>query len=187
MAEDESKESEGKSGSPSMLPLILVLLIIPLATMAITQFVVIPQLQAVMGAGAHAAEGSADAGSGAKEKDSGADAGDDDKKREAKLGGMGDSYAFEGLVANLSGTMGTRFIKVSFEVRGEGSDVDQALRLNKSVVLDAIITTLSSESIQSLEVPGGRNRLRLSLIEGINQSLNEDLIDQLYFTEFMIQ
>ena len=54
-------------------------------------------------------------------------------------------------------------------------------------MLDAIITTLSSESIQSLEVPGGRNRLRLSLIDAINQSLNEDLIDQLYFTEFIIQ
>ena len=72
-------------------------------------------------------------------------------------------------------------------MRGKGKSVSDVLKLNKSVVLDAIITILSSQSIQSLEVPGGRNRLRLSLVEGINQALNDDLIDQLYFTEFMIQ
>lgn len=184
MAEDESKE---ESGSPSMLPLIMVLLIIPLATMVITQFVVIPQLQTVMGAEAHSEKDSGDSGSHSKEKDSGGHGGGHGTGKEATLGGAANTYAFEDMVSNLSGTMGTRFIKVSFEVHGEGSNVAQTLRVNKSVVLDAIITTLSSQSIQSLEVPGGRNRLRLSLIEGINQSLNEDLIDQLYFTEFMIQ
>jgi flagellar FliL protein len=183
MAEDESKE---ESGSPSMLPLIMVLLIIPLATMVITQFVVIPQLQTVMGGGAHP-DKDPDDSSHAKEKDSGGHGGSHGAEHEATLGGAKNSYAFDEIVSNLSGTMGTRFIKVSFEVHGEGADVAQTLRVNKSVVLDAIITTLSSQSIQSLEVPGGRNRLRLSLIEGINQSLNEDLIDQLYFTEFMIQ
>ena len=161
-----------------MLPLILALLIIPLATMVITQFVVIPQLQAAMGVEGHSEE---EPVSESKDED------DHDGERQAKLGGQDDSYAFEGLVANLAGTMATRFIKVSIEVRGKGQGVSDVLKLNKSVVLDAIITILSSQSIQSLEVPGGRNRLRLSLVEGINQALKDDLIDQLYFTQFMIQ
>lgn len=178
MADDESKEPE--KGSSSMLPLILALLIIPLATMVITQFVVIPQLQAAMGVEGHSGE---DPVSDAKDEGGHGQ----DGERQAKLGGQDDSYAFEGLVANLAGTMGTRFIKVSIEVRGKGKVVSDVLKLNKPVVLDAIITILSSQSIQSLEVPGGRNRLRLSLVEGINQALKNDLIDQLYFTEFMIQ
>ena len=44
MAEDESNE---KGGGLPMLPLILALLIMPLASMGITQFVVIPQLKAM--------------------------------------------------------------------------------------------------------------------------------------------
>ncbi len=176
MADDESKEP--KKDGPPMLPLILALLIIPLATMVIAQFVVIPQLQEAMGVEVHSKEDSGEPVSHSKEEGS---------ERQAKLGGQDDSYALNGLVSNLAGTMGTRFVKVSIEVRGKGENVSEVLKLNKSVVLDAIITILSSQSIQSLEVPGGRNRLRLSLVEGINQALNDDLINQLYFTEFMIQ
>lgn len=186
MADEESNdaaEEAGKEGKP-WLALSLMLLVVPVVTLAITEFVVIPRLQSSVAGDS----GAASKGGGAGGDHGGGDhGGGGNKAGSAELGGSGTSYEFEEMVANLAGTMGTRFIKISFEVRGESPDVAQAIRVNKPVVTDAIITALSSESIQSLEVPGGRNRLRLSLIESINQALSTDLVEELYFTEFMIQ
>lgn len=171
MAEDnpnDSQEESSKQGKP-WLVLSLMLLIVPVVTLAITEFVVIPRLQSSMSSPGE----NRSAASSRSES-----AGD----REAKS-----SYRFDEVVANLAGTMGTRFIKVSFEVRGRDPDLAHTIRTNQPIVKDAIITALSSESIQSLEIPGGRNRLRLSLIGAINQSLSMDLVEELYFTEFIIQ
>jgi flagellar FliL protein len=187
MAEEESKgaqEEVAKEGKP-WLALLLMLLVVPVVTLAITEFVVIPRLQESLGSGASAEkQPKAAGGHGGEEAAAGGHGG---AKVTAELGGAGNSYAFEELVANLAGTMGTRFLKVSFEVRGVGSDIRQVMRVNKPIILDAIISALSSESIQSLEMPGGRNRLRLSLIKAVNESLNADIVEELYFTEFMIQ
>jgi flagellar basal body-associated protein FliL len=181
MAEDEIKNSEeggAKEGKP-WLALSLMLLVVPVVTLAITEFVVIPRLQKSMGQESRKAP-SSDSEKSSKHRGGHSDA-------STTLGGAGNAYTFEDMVANLSGAMGTRFIKISFEVRGENADLAQVLRLNRPIVQDAIITALSSESIQSLEVPGGRNRLRLSLIQSINQSLNQEIVEELYFTAFMVQ
>ncbi|MCH8473742.1 MAG: flagellar basal body-associated FliL family protein [Opitutales bacterium] len=168
MAEDNSNDSgkaEPKQGKP-WLVLALMLLIVPVVTLAITEFVVIPRLQSSM-----ASENENRNSSPSREEGTEAIS----------------SYRFEDVVANLAGTMGTRFVNVSFEVRGRNPDMRQKIQANQPVVKDAIITALSSESIQSLEIPGGRNRLRASLIQAINESLSMDLVEELYFTEFIIQ
>jgi flagellar FliL protein len=185
MAEDESKESEevAKGGKP-WLALLLMVLVVPAVTLAITEFVVIPRIQNSVATVASGAGGENAPASGGGKQASGH--GVSSSKR-AELGGAVNTYVFDGMVANLAGAMGTRFIKTSFEVRGTSEELSQILLANESVALDAIISALSSESIQSLEVPGGRNRLRLSLIESINQSMNDDIVEELYFTEFMIQ
>jgi flagellar FliL protein len=171
MAEEKSNDStkETPKESKPWLALFLMLLIVPLVTLAITEFVVIPRLQSSM--------------SGQTKEDAKTTGNAGAKSAEVAMS----SYRFDEVVANLSGTMGTRFIKVSFEVQGKSEDLGDAMRKKKSIVSDAVISTLASESIQSLEVPGGRNRLRLSLIRSINEALSNNLIEELYFTEFIIQ
>jgi flagellar basal body-associated protein FliL len=54
-------------------------------------------------------------------------------------------------------------------------------------VQDAIISTLSSMTIQELEAAGGRNSLRVALIAAVNQAIGMDIVEELFFTEFIIQ
>ena len=83
--------------------------------------------------------------------------------------------------------MGTRFIKASFEVEGGSNDLRQLIRDNKAQVHDAVTTVLSSRTIKELEMPGGRNALRVSLIESINEALEVSIVEELYFLELIIQ
>ncbi|MCZ6674851.1 MAG: flagellar basal body-associated FliL family protein, partial [Verrucomicrobia bacterium] len=162
------------------------LLVIPAVTLALTEFVIIPRLQSSMGTSDNNAQADSRHGSsgGGHSTSSGgghsAGGGDDHL-------GPGASYEFEDVICNLSGTMGTRFLKVSFEVAGSDLELSSMIKRKKPRIKDAIITTLSSKTIQDIEVPGGRNALRVALISAINQAIGFAVVEELFFTEFIIQ
>lgn len=190
MADEDTKEpevkEEAKAGKVPWLPLSLMLLIVPVLTLVITEFVVIPRLKVSLGADSGVAAGgthtpvAVDAGGGGHGGGHGGDT-------SPTAGGSGFSYSFDDMVSNISGTLGTRFIKVSFELRGDSEGFSAQVRNNKPMVQDAIIASLSSVTIQSLEAAGGRNRLRVALIEAINGTLEGVAVEELYFTAFIIQ
>ncbi len=166
------------------LPLGLVLLIIPVITLLLTEFLVVPRLKASFTTASevetddHASE---PASSHEESNDSG------HGSKAGKSEGAGHKVKFDGVVSNLSGTMGTRFIKVSFELSGGNSRLGELVVAHRTHVQDAIITTLSSHTIQEIEAVGGRDGLRLALIGAINEAVGEKAAEELYFTEFIIQ
>lgn len=192
---EETAEAGGKGGLP-LVPLLIIVLVIPAITLALTEFVIIPRLQSSVGGGDSHAEADSEHGSsgGGHAAPSGGGHGEPADshggghgKVEADPSGPGVTYEFDGVVTNLSGTMGTRFLKVSFEVAGSDPALSGMISAKKPRVQDAIITTLSGKTIKDIEVPGGRNALRIALITAINQAIGFKAVEELFFTEFMIQ
>lgn len=184
MAEEPPTQDKGKEkggNSSSWLPLILVILFVPVITLVLTEFVVIPRLRASLEEPGAKVE-SKSSGKSTSKGGHGKGHGSSDKGA-----GSPTEVVFSDLIANLSGTMGTRYMKVSFHVTGEDPALSDSIDASRPRVQDAIITTLSNKTIQELEATGGRNALRVSLISAINQALDEDLVEELYFTEFIVQ
>lgn len=178
--EVEVKAAKGGKGGFPVIPLLIVVLVIPVITLALTEFVIIPRLQSSMGAGeskAKADAGRGSAGGGGHSAPSGG----------GELGGDAHTYEFKDIICNLSGSMGTRFVKVNFEVAGSDPELSNMIKMKKPRVQDAIISTLSSKSIQDIEVPGGRDALRVALVSAINQAIGFAVVEELFFTEFIIQ
>lgn len=162
------------------VPLILVLLFIPIITLLLTELVVVPRLRSSLGEPASAGQTTttttaAPVGAAAAEGQA------------AASGAAVNEVIFSDIVANLSGTMGTRFMKVSFHVTSRDPQLALVVQSKRPRVQDAIITTLSSRTIQELEATGGRNALRVALIASINQAIGLDIVEELFFTEFIIQ
>ncbi len=191
--EVDAKPAKGGKGGLPLVPLLIVVLVIPVVTLALTEFVIIPRLQSSLGgdnAEAHADTGHGSSGGG----HSSSSGGGHGSSKSSHGGGHGaadegpqTSYEFSDIICNLSGTMGTRFLKVSFEVAGGDPELSGMIRMKKPRVKDAIITALSSRTIQDIEVPGGRNALRVALITSINQAIGFEAVEELYFTDFIIQ
>ncbi|MGB8170739.1 MAG: flagellar basal body-associated FliL family protein [Chthoniobacteraceae bacterium] len=97
------------------------------------------------------------------------------------------SYDFDGVVVNLSGSMGTRFLKASFTTLGSNPKLPEIMAEKKKQLLDVAINVLSSRSMADLEAPGAKNVVRNDLMANFNQALKSDLIEQIYFTDFVIQ
>ncbi len=174
------------AGLKAWLPVLLAVFAAPAASWAVAEYVLLPRLEQKL-ATAQAAGGlpvetatakAAEKSHGEKKKGHG--------KEEA--GGAGDTYEFTNVVVNLSGTMGTRYLKTSFVITGVKPDtIKAAFEENKAKLTDVTLGVLSSLSLTDLEEPGAKNVLREKLVTAYNQALGSRVAEQVYFSDFVVQ
>ena len=179
-AENAPAAAPAKAPSPWM-PIIAVLVLMPAISFAATQFLILPRLRSVLA--------EQKPGGGGKEADHhGAKGG-----KEGKEGKGGEHEAgkfacdFENVVVNLSGSLGTKYLKTSFTFNSSNPDLKKLIEEHKKQLLDVAINILSSRSLADLEAPGSKNVVRNDLMAHFNEALHSDLIEQIFFTEFVIQ
>jgi flagellar FliL protein len=105
----------------------------------------------------------------------------------AEAPGEGSTYELKDVVANLSGAMRSRYIKVSFTLEGKAKNFPELMKTNEAKIRDATLAVLSDLTIQDLEEPGVKNVVRGNILQALNQALRGSVVDQLYFSEFVVQ
>lgn len=113
-------------------------------------------------------------------------------KEEDKAAGkevyFGKLFSFdEPIIVNLAGTKGQRYLKVSIKFEVTDDAVVEELTTRKPMILDLLISILSSKSIEDVSDTIGRNRLRREVIDKGNAEIVSGKIINVYFTEFVIQ
>ncbi len=190
----------GKSGG-GMMPAIAVMVLMPVISFAMTKFVFIPQIQSAVVDAAHqvsVADGSvsgaaASAASAPKPDAHGASSagahggGGHGAAPAAASNASSNTYPFENIVANLSGTSINRYVKVSFIVEGSRSDFASLAEANRVKMIDATLSVLSSLTSADLQNPGIKNTVRSKLIAAYDTVLKERVVTGLYFSEFVVQ
>ena len=182
-APDKAPEKAPAAGSPikALIPALAALLLAPAASWATAEFVLLPRLQKKLAAGPVAAAPAEEAPAKASH---GGKAG---KAEKAKEGEPEASFEFNNVVVNLSGTMGTRYLKTSFIVTGEDPGLKGLFESNKPRLTDVTLSVLSSLTLADLEEPGSKNVLREKLVVAYNQALGKRVVEQVYFSDFVIQ
>jgi flagellar protein FliL len=182
MAQEESKPSDAvsaptptKAASP-WPPLIAALVLMPAVAYATTQFLILPKIR-----------GSSPEknlhGSTAKSAEQ-----HEDKEAKAGHESAGKfSYDFDNVVVNLSGSMGTKYLKTSFTLFSSHENLKKLIDENKKQLLDVAINVLSSHTMAELEAAGAKNVVRNALMASFNQALHSELIEQVYYSEFVVQ
>lgn len=160
--------------------LLAAIILMPAISYATAEFLLLPKLRglitqsAVDGGHAEPATGHGSSHGGGHGK------GKEGAKAEA-------SYDFDNVVVNLSGSMGTRFLKASFTTLGSNPKLPEVMAEKKKQLLDVAINVLSARSLADLESPGAKNVVRNELMANFNQALKSDLVEQIYFTDFVVQ
>ena len=186
-------EAPAKGGGiGAFIPLIAAIVIAPVLSWAIGQFVLMPQLKKQLAApidphAAVAAEHSAEPAAEAPAEEGGKEAKGKEGKGEKGKGGTGNTYEFENVVVNLAGTMGTRYLKTAFLVTGTDKGLRAAFENSRPKLVDVTINVLSSLSLTDLEEAGAKNLIREKLIESYNQALGKKMVEQVYFSDFVVQ
>ena len=192
-ADGAAPVAAAKAPSP-WVPIIAVCVLMPAISFATTQYLLLPKIRGAVleqKAIVHAAkpEGKGEAKKGRAEPAKGKGKEEHGKGEGAEGGGTGGafSYDFENVVVNLSGAMGTRYLKTSFTTLSDNPDLKKLIDENKKQLLDVALSVLSTRTMADLEQPGSKNVVRNDLMANFNQALKSDLVSQIYFSEFVVQ
>ena len=178
-----------KAPSP-WLPIIVVSILMPGISYATTQYLLLPKIRGAVleqKTLVHAAKEEKGEGKKGEAKKGEGKEGKKGEHGETATSGGAFSYDFENIVVNLSGAMGTRYLKTSFTTLSENPELKKLIDENKKQLLDVALSVLSTRSMADLEQPGAKNVVRNDLMANFNQALKSDLVSQIYFSEFVVQ
>jgi flagellar FliL protein len=184
----ETPASAGAAAAPASggikawLPLIIAIVGMPVLAFVTTKFILIPQLQASLSAGAAAASEAhggepATKGGGEKGKSGGKEGLEKAKQK----------VVLSKVMVNISGSVGTRYLLGSYTLIGTTLDFEAKVKDHQDQLIDLAQGIMGSKTISDLEKPGARNLIRNELISAFNNALGGNLIKEIYITEFAIQ
>jgi len=187
-ADQEVSAKPGGGGIAAFIPLIAAIVIAPALSWAVGQFVLMPQLKKQIAAAPAAAHGAEPAPAAEEAPPAAGEKGEKGGKGKKGEGAAnGATYEFENVVVNLAGTMGTRYLKTAFLVTGSDKSLRSAFETNKPKMVDITINVLSSLSLSDLEEAGAKNLIREKMIGAYNQAFGKRLVEQIYFSDFVVQ
>lgn len=190
-----------KASNP-MIPLAIVLVAMPAISFAMVKFVLVPQIQKAAAGGAPAAAAAQGAGAAhgaepakdAKKDDHGGGHGKDDKAgKDAKDGKKtakskdGWEYNFPNVISNLTGSMGTRYLRCSFTVVSDDEHIGEMMEENKTKLKDAALRIFAARSQSDLESVSARNVIRTEIAATFNKALETAAVKEVLFTDFIVQ
>jgi len=170
-----------------MMPVLAVIVLVPVLSFVTTQFVLIPKIKAAVGTpaaeGGDAAAGKTDAKEGAaKAKD-----GKEGAAGSKSTGQYAHTADLTDIIVNLAGSKGTRYLRTHFMLAGDSEQLEGLVQKNMDQLKDVAISVLSAQTLDSLDVPGAQSAIRQELITQFNHNLHGEYIEQLYFSEFVVQ
>ncbi len=157
-----------KGGGSPWMAIIIIVLLMPALSYVMTQFVLIPQLQAAFKSDA---------------------AGEHGEDADAVGAGKGpeQSYELTDIVVNLAGALRTRYIKVGLTLNGHGEKFTSTIEEKKAQIIDITGSILSTLTVADIEEPGVKNVIRNDLLSAYETELGKRYIERIYFSEFIIQ
>ncbi len=179
--------AKGGGGIKALIPVIAAIVLAPVLSWAVAEFVLVPRLEkklATVKVGEAVEEHAAPE---PEAKAEGGGHGGKEGKEGAGHGGNPASYEFQGVVVNLAGSMGTRYLKTSFIITGKDPKIKSTFEEQKAKLTDVTLNVLSSLSLADLEEPGAKNILREKLVLAYNQAIGRRVAEQVYFSDFVVQ
>ena len=96
-------------------------------------------------------------------------------------------YNFKDLIVNIGGNGRTRFLKLSFSARTSSKSVLKEMEEKRAELMDMLINILSQKSVRDVETIEGRKKLKEEIMEKLSHKLSKGRIEEVYFTEFVVQ
>ncbi|MDX1294998.1 MAG: flagellar basal body-associated FliL family protein [Sulfurimonadaceae bacterium] len=87
----------------------------------------------------------------------------------------------------VAGGKSTKFLKTKVSVRTSDEDVSEEIKKRNVVIRDSVIKALSSKQFEQVATQRGKLLLKDEVSETLNGILSEGEVEEVFFTEFIIQ
>jgi flagellar basal body-associated protein FliL len=95
-------------------------------------------------------------------------------------------FTIEEVTVNIADTRGNRFVRAGVYFEAAPSVLEE-LEANRARMVDTVGQVLSTKTLDDLTSPNIRGNLRQELLGIINPSLKQGRVDNIYFTDLLVQ
>lgn len=95
-------------------------------------------------------------------------------------------FSLEDITVNIADTRGNRFVRAAVYFEAEAPVLEE-LEANRARMIDTVGQVLSTKTLDQLTSPNIRGNLREELLGVINPTLKQGHIENLYFTDLLVQ
>lgn len=118
-----------------------------------------------------------------EEEEEAAEEGEEDEKAGKAIGQI---FPLDSFVVNLADER-SKFIRVSMSLEYKPEVDPDKIEERLPQIKDAILTYIPTKTSDELRNIDGKNELRVNIMSQINGFLGDEIITNIYFTEFVIQ
>jgi len=105
----------------------------------------------------------------------------------APLAEIGPMFPLDTFTVNLLSESGRRYLKVEMNLELSGEELGMELDSKTAVIRDIVIRLLSSKSLEEISTAKGKAKLKEQIVDQLNMRLRDGRINNVYFTEFVVQ
>jgi len=109
------------------------------------------------------------------------------KKKLKDLLTVGPMYPMDQFIVNLLNENGSRYLKTTIDLEMDKQELSAELDKKKAIIRDIIIKILSSKTFEEISTVKGKERLKEEIVDQINRILSDGEIQNIFFTDFVIQ
>ncbi|WP_458701353.1 flagellar basal body-associated protein FliL [Sulfurospirillum sp. 1307] len=171
-AKEQEEVVEKKSGGNMVLILIIVLLVLLLVGGGIAAYFLL---------------GSSDEDTAAMQQAQSMPAKKVSKGRSKDYLTVGPMYPMDQFVVNLLSEGGSRYLKVKLDIELDKPELSAEMDTKKALIRDIIIRVLSSKTFEEVSTMKGKDRLKDEIVGKINDVLADGQINNIFFTDFVVQ
>ena len=111
-----------------------------------------------------------------------------EKETEKQMESRGSLVSVGEFTTNINDVAGTRFLKVEVfvEVSEENKKAAAEIETYMPIIKDSVLTILSSKTATDLDA-NNREKIKLEIKNDLNRKIGSDIIQNVYFTSFIMQ
>lgn len=180
MAEEEIEEQEESSEKKKSSPLVLIIIIVVLVLFILIGIIVV----LMMGGSEDEQQQQQPA---QQERPAGNNQNYSGSSNSAPLAEIGPMFPLDTFTVNLLSESGRRYLKVEMNLELNGEELGMELDSKTAVIRDIVIRLLSSKSLEEISTAKGKIKLKEQIVDQLNMRLRDGRINNVYFTEFVVQ
>lgn len=96
-------------------------------------------------------------------------------------------HEMDTFIVNLSDPGGKRFLKITMKAKMSNAESNEEFTARNFELRDAVLTVLTSKESDEIITPEDKAALKQQLIACLNKLLHKGQVEDLYFTDFLIQ
>ncbi|MFN3921127.1 MAG: flagellar basal body-associated protein FliL [Caldimicrobium sp.] len=91
------------------------------------------------------------------------------------------------IIVNLLDPTGKRYLQIRMSLEVADKKVEEEIKKKDPIIKDIILNTLSGKTVEEVIVPEAKDKIKQELLKKINETLGEELILNLYITQYIVE